>query len=409
MSAATTAAGTLTDVSAKPRVLSIDIIRGALMIVMAIDHVRVFSAVPAGGPTAGIFFTRWVTNFCAPGFIFLAGSSVFFYGRKHANVSKFLVIRGLWLVFLELTFLRIAWTFNFDFRHYEMAGVIWVIGWCMILLAGLIKLPVPAVGAIGVTIMAAHNLMDSRMGTLLEGMDANKFSALWKIFYVGFFAGPIQFAPDGPNLIVLYSIIPWIGVMAAGYAFGRILMLEPARRNRLCLAIGVAAIAVFMVLRGFNLYGDPRPWHAAAPVSNGRPPMPGLFSFLNTSKYPASLLFLLMTLGPMIALLPWVEGFHGKAARAVAVFGRVPFFFYMLHIPLIHALALVVSKVRLGYVSPWLFTNHPMGNPDAPAGYEWSLPLLYLVWGIAIVLLYFTCQWFAEVKARRGDWWLKYL
>jgi hypothetical protein len=163
------------------------------------------------------------------------------------------------------------------------------------------------------------------------------------------------------------------------------------------------------VLRGFNLYGDPRPWHAAAQGRNGVPPMPAWLSFLNTTKYPASLLFLLMTLGPIIVLIPLLEGLHGTLARQIIIFGRVPFFYYMLHIPLIHALALVVSKIRLGFVSPWLFTNHPMGNPEPPPGYVWSLPLLYLIWGIAIVLLYLPCRWFAEVKARRNDWWLKYL
>ena len=251
--------------------------------------------------------------------------------------------------------------------------------------------------------------MDSHVGSLIEGLDTNRFSALWKIFYVGFFAGPIQFGPDGPNLIVLYSIIPWIGVMAAGYAFGKILTLEPAQRNRLCLAIGLSAIGLFLVLRGFNLYGDPRPWHAAAQGRNGMPPMPGWLSFLNTTKYPASLSFLLMTLGPIIALIPFLEGLRGGVARRIAIFGRVPFFFYMLHIPLIHALALVVSKTRLGFVSPWLFANHPMGNPEPPEGYVWSLPLLYLVWAIAIVLLYFACRWFAQFKASRSDGWLKYV
>ena len=355
------------------------------------------------------FFTRWVTHFCAPAFIFLAGTSIFFYGRKHADLSKFLLIRGGWLVFLELTFLRVAWTFNFDFRHYEIAGVIWVIGCCMILMSGLVKLPVAVVGAIGMVIIAAHNLMDSHMGKLLEGMDNDKLSGFWKIFYVGLFAGPMRFGPDGPNLIVLYSIIPWIGVMAAGYGFGKILILEPAQRKRLCLAISLSAVGLFLVLRGLNLYGDPRPWHAAAHGRNGLPPMPGLLAFLNTSKYPASLSFLLMTLGPIIALIPLLEGLRGALARRIAIFGRVPFFYYMLHIPLIHALALVVSKIRLGVVSPWLFTNHPMGNPEPPQGYVWSLPLLYAVWGIAIVLLYFACRWFAEVKARRNDWWLRYV
>jgi uncharacterized membrane protein len=393
----------------KSRIASIDLIRGAVMILMAIDHVRVYSGVPPGGPTPGVFFTRWITHFCAPAFIFLGGTSVFFYGRKHPDLSRFLLIRGAWLILLELTFLRVAWTFNFDFRHYEMAGVIWVIGCCMILMAGLVKLPLAAVGTIGVVIIAAHNLMDSQMGKLLEGLDDNKLSGLWKMFYVGFFAGPIRFGADGPNLIVLYSIIPWIGVMAAGYAFGKILTLEPTQRKRMCLAIGLSAVGLFLVLRGFNLYGDPRPWHAAAHGRNGLPPMPAWLSFLNTSKYPASLSFLLMTLAPIIALIPLLEGLHGALARRVSIFGRVPFFFYMLHIPLIHVLALVVSKIRLGIVSPWLFTNHPMGNPEPPQGYVWSLPLLYLVWGIAIVLLYLPCRWFGEFKAKRNDWRLKYL
>ena len=388
--------------ASKPRIESIDLIRGAAMILMAIDHVRVYSGLPPGGPTPGIFFTRWVTHFCAPAFIFLAGTSSFLYSRKHSNVSRYLLIRGLWLIFLEFTFLRVAWTFNFDFRHYEMAGVIWVIGFSMILMAGLVKLPRVAVGTIGVVIITAHNLMDSHMGRLLEGLDANRLSGLWKILYVGFFAGPIQFGPDGPNLMVLYSIVPWIGVMAAGYAFGRIVTMEPAQRKRFCLTVGLSAIGLFLLLRGFNLYGDPRPWHAGGP-------MPAWLAFLNTTKYPASLNFLLMTLGPIIALIPLLEGLRGSLARAVILFGRVPFFFYMLHIPLIHTLALIVSKIRLGMVSPWLFTNHPMGNPEPPQGYVWSLPLLYLIWGIAILLLYFACRWFAALKARRNDWWLQYL
>jgi len=409
MSATVAVTPVTAETASKSRIASIDLIRGAVMILMAIDHVRVYSGIPAGGPTAGVFFTRWITHFCAPAFIFLAGTSIFLYARKHADVSRYLLNRGAWLMLIEFTFLRLAWTFNFDFRHYEMAGVIWVIGICMILMAGLVRLPLAAVGTIGLVIIAAHNLMDPHMRALLEGLDQNHLSGLWKIMYVGFFAGPIQFGPDGPNLIVLYSIIPWIGVMAAGYAFGKILTLEPVRRKRLCLTIGLSAIGLFLVLRGFNLYGDPRPWHAAVTGQNGRPPMPGLFAFLNTTKYPASLDFLLMTLGPIIALIPLIENVRGPIAHAMTVFGRVPFFFYMLHIPLIHALALVVSKVRLGFVSPWLFANHPMGNPEPPDGYVWGLPLLYLVWAIAIFLLYFACRWFAALKLRRSDWWVQYL
>jgi len=388
------------------RVASIDLIRGAVMVIMAIDHVRVFSGLPAGGPSPGIFFTRWITHFCAPAFIFLAGTSIFFYARKHTNVSRFLLIRGAWLIFLELTVLRVSWTFNLDFAHYEMAGVLWVIGWSMILMAGLVRLPISVSAVVGVTIIAGHNLLiDSRFFQVVEGLNNSRFSGLWKILYVGFYAGPVQLGPDGPYLTVLYSLVPWIGVMAAGYAFGRILTIEPRLRTRVCLAIGLGAIALFLALRGFNLYGDPFPWHAATTQH----PMPSLLSFLACTKYPASLDFLLMTLGPTIALIPVLEHARGALARVITTFGRAPFFYYVLHVPLIHSFALIVSKIRLGFVSPGLFTNHPMGNPPPPDGYVWSLGLLYLVWGVAVLILYFACRWFADLKSRRREWWLGYL
>ena len=375
------------------RVASIDLIRGAVMVLMAIDHVRVYSGLPADGPTAGIFFTRWVTHFVAPAFIFLAGTSAFFYGRKHHDLSRFLLVRGIWLVLLELTVIRICWTFNFDFANYLLAGVIWVIGWCMVLMAALVWLRPRTVGILGMGIIALHNAVMMPLITHTPPL-----AELWKILYIGFFNGPVA----GTPLIVLYSIIPWIGVMAAGYWFGTVLTMEPVRRNRVCLRLGLGATALFLVLRGFNLYGDPRPWSAT-------PPMPAFLSFLNTTKYPASLLFLLMTLGPTIAIVPLLDRARGRVAQWLTVFGRVPFFYYVLHIPLIHALALVVSAIRLGAVTPWLFTNHPMANPPAPEGYTWSLGLLYLVWAIAIVLLYFPSRWYADLKARRTDWWLKYL
>jgi uncharacterized membrane protein len=258
----------------------------------------------------------------------------------------------------------------------------------MVLMAGLVRLPVALVGGLGIAIMALHNAV---MPPLLPSIPAT----LRKLLYTAFAEEPI-----GP-LMVLYSIVPWIGVMAAGYAFGRILTLDPPRRNRLCLSIGLGATALFLLLRGSNLYGDPRPWTA-------EPPMPALLSFLNTTKYPASLSFLLMTLGPTIALVPLLERARGALARWIAVFGRVPFFFYVLHIPLIHLLALLVSLVREGRVNPWLLTNHPMGNPPPPESYTWSLGLLYLVWLAAVLLLYPACRWFADLKARRKDWWLSY-
>jgi len=382
----------------------VDILRGAVMVLMAIDHVRVYAGVPAGGPDPGVFFTRWVTHFCAPAFVFLAGTSAFLYGRTHKDLSRFLLLRGAWLVLLELTVIRVAWTFNFDFANYLLAGVIWVIGWCMILMALLVKLPVKVVGGGGVAIIVLHNAIM----TPLVGLLPDSLSWLRKILYVGFFDEPSRLFGSGPPLIVLYVIVPWIAVMAAGYGFGAILAMEPARRDRLCLRIGLGAIAAFLVLRGFNLYGDPRPWSAPSPGGEG-PGMPAALSFLNTAKYPASLNFLLMTLGPTIALVPLLEKARGRLAQWLTVFGRVPFFFYLLHIPLIHALALLVSLIREGSLNPWLFTNHPMANPPPPDGYLWSLGLLYLVWGVAVALLYIACRWFAGVKARRHDWWVRYL
>jgi uncharacterized membrane protein len=374
---------------ATARIASIDLIRGAVMILMAIDHVRVYSGLPAGGPTPGIFFTRWITHFCAPAFIFLAGSSAFLYGRRHADLSRFLVLRGLWLVLLELTVIRVAWTFNFDFADYLLAGVIWVIGWCMVLMAGVVRLPVSAVGGLGLAVITLHNAVMPKLLPLLP-------EAPRSILYIAFADPPI-----GP-LMVLYPIIPWIGVMAAGYAFGAVLTLQPGRRHRICYAVGLGGTALFLLLRGLNLYGDPHPWTATGQ-------MPATLSFLNTTKYPASLSFLLMTLGPTIALIPLLDRARGKLAGWVATFGRVPFFFYVLHIPLIHGLALLVSWSREGSVSPWLFANHPMGNPPPPEGYTWSLGLLYLVWAVAIIALYFACRWFADLKARRTDAWLSYL
>lgn len=388
--------------SAPSRIASVDLIRGAVMILMAIDHVRVFAGVPAGGPDPAIFFTRWITHFCAPAFVFLAGTSAFLYARTHSDLPKFLLTRGLWLVFLELTFLRVAWTFNFDFGTYALAGVIWVIGWSMIIMAGLVKLPLRFVAILGIAIIAGHNAFDGSFWGMVSTLGNDPASALQKILYVGFYAGPVTLGSDGPNLMVLYSIIPWIGVMAAGYAFGTVVNLEPARRNILCLRIGLGAIALFLLLRGFNLYGDLQPWGSDGPLHP-------ILSFLNTTKYPASLSFLLMTLGPTIALIPILERARGLFTGWISLFGRVPFFYYILHIPLIHGLALLVSLMKTGEISDWLFANHPMGNPPPPDGYAWGLGLLYLVWLITNVVLYFACRWYADLKARRSDWWLKFL
>jgi uncharacterized membrane protein len=430
---ATTGAST----SDNRRIGSIDIIRGAVMVLMAIDHVRVYAGVPAGGPWPAVFFTRWVTNFCAPAFLFLAGTAAFLHGEKirdRGALARFLVTRGAWLVLLELTVLRFAWTFNFDYAHYTLAGVIWVIGWCMILMAGLVYLPIVAIGTIGVAIIALHNLTDAYSAQLDQTLGGSSFAWLYQLLYR---AGSISLGggEDGAQLAVLYSIIPWIGVMAAGYAFGPVMRMDATRRRRVCLALGGGAITAFLLLRGFNIYGDPRPWgqssavgqprttspNAATPsqTTGGAPPagaprralprMPAALQFLNTAKYPASLLFLLMTLGPTILLIPLLERAHGPVARVLTVFGRVPLFYYVLHIPLIHLIFVGLSMLRFGSVIPWMTANHPMFVPPAPPGYMYSLSALYAITVLTVVILYFPCRWFAALRSRRKDPWLSYL
>jgi uncharacterized membrane protein len=368
------------------RILSLDIVRGAVMVLMAIDHVRVYAGVPAGGPAPGVFFTRWVTHFCAPAFVFLAGTSAYLYGAKvgsRAALAKFLAVRGLWLVLLELTLLRFAWTFNFDYANYTFAGVIWVIGWSMVLLAPLVFLPTRVVAAIGVAIIVGHNAIPH----------VEEPSRLMRLLYFGgdFGAGPLHF-------VVLYVLIPWVGVMAAGYGFGAVMRMAPEARRRVCFALGIAAVVLFVILRATGIYGDPSAWSA-----------PSVLGFLKTTKYPASLQFLLMTLGPVLIALPLLENAQGRVARWLSVFGQVPFFYYVLHIPLIHVVALLISLVRTPASSGWLIANHPMWPPDVPPGYQWSLALLYLVTAIVVVALYFPCRWFAAKKSERRAGWMRFL
>ncbi|MDQ6872301.1 MAG: heparan-alpha-glucosaminide N-acetyltransferase domain-containing protein [Gemmatimonadota bacterium] len=386
------------------RIRSIDVARGVAMVLMAIDHVRVYAGVRPGGPNPGVFFTRWITNFVAPAFAFLSGTSAYFLGRRLGDrkaLSRYLATRGLLLVALELTVIRIAWTFNFDFGHYLLAGVIWMLGWCMVLLAALIWLPIPAIGAFGVAVIALHNLMDFMSDATHKGLEQGSLSWLWQILYFG---GPIQLGLNGPTLMVLYSIVPWIGVMATGYAFGALMTLEQPRRDRLRVAIGASSIVLFLLLRMIDVYGDPRHWHVTQPTE-----MPTLFRFINTTKYPASLQFLLMTLGPTILLLPLADRARGKIGEIFATFGRVPMFYYLIHIPAIHLAAVIVSLVREGRVDPWLFANHPMMNPPPPDGYVWRLSLLYAVFFVVVAALYFPCRWYARRKASAPAAWMRYI
>lgn len=383
------------------RVSSLDLVRGIVMILMAIDHVRVYSGQPAGGPTPGIFFTRWITHFVAPGFVFFAGTAAYLHGTKvrdRAALSRFLAVRGAWLVLLELTLIRVAWTFNLDFAHYLLAGVIWMLGWCMIAMALLTRLPIVATATIGIAIVALHNLTDFFPGAM-NALGQGSAAALWQVLYLG---GPFRIGANGPPLFVLFVLVPWIGLMMAGYGFGAVMQLPQERRRAISMRLGLALTAGFVVLRAIDVYGDPRHWHAAGPA-------PALLRFLGTSKYPASLDFLLMTMGPLLVGLALAERARGRIAGVVTTFGRVPLFYYLLHIPTIHAAACLVSLVREGSVNPWLFTNHPMDPGPVPDGYRWSLPLLYLVFAIVVTALYFPCRWFAGLKARRRSPWLSYL
>src|SRR4051812_18245785 len=372
------------------RIASIDVMRGVIMILMAIDHVRVYSGVPAGGPNPGVFFTRWITNFVAPGFAFLAGTSAFLVGRKLGDkraLSRYLLTRGAILVLLELTVIRVSWAFNFDYSHYIIAGVIWMLGICMILMSGLVRFSPRTIGIFGLAVIFGQQLVGA-----VGGIPAVRDSVGW-VFQVLYFGGGV--GPIG----ILYSIVPWIGVMAAGYAFGTIMTKPREERDRLCLRIGLVATALFVVVAG----------SIVALVPSDGDTRPALFRFLAQQKYPASQLFLLMTLGPIIALLPLADKARGWIGEKLSVFGRVPMFYYLLHIPLIHALAVVVSLIRTGSVTPWLFGNHPLDPPEQPPGYRWSLALLYLVWAVAIVLLYFPSAWYARAKAEKRWGFTRYI
>jgi len=384
--------------SGRVRLDSVDLLRGLAIVIMALDHARDyftsarFDATDLTQTTAPLFLTRWITHFCAPGFVFLAGTSAFLYQarrRSRAEVSRFLLTRGLLLVVLELTVVRWAWTFNFSYTELLFVQVIWVLGVSMIVLAGLIYLPLRAVAAVGVAMILGHNLLD---GVTPQSLGA--WGPLWALLHVQT-AIPLG---GGRVFVVIYPLIPWIGVMAAGYAFGTLLLRTEQERRRTLLMLGGGLTLAFLMLRAVNGYGDPAPW--AVQETAGRTAL----SFLNTTKYPPSLQFLLMTLGPAIALLPLLERLTGPVARAVTVFGRVPLFFYVLHLYLIHAVALTVGT--LAGFDPRSFLHVWLNNPD---GWGYGLPVVYLVWAGVVLALYPACRWFAGVKARRREVWLSYL
>jgi uncharacterized membrane protein len=372
------------------RVPGLDMLRGAVMILMAIDHVRVYSGVPAGGLPAGVFFTRWVTHFCAPVFVFLAGTAAFLQLRRHGDrgaLARYLLVRGLMLVALELTVIRFSWTFNWNYGAFTLAGVIWMLGWCMVLMSGLIWLPTWAVGVVGVAIVAGQNAFQAAAPA------SGALHALWQFLYLG---DMVRLGENGPSITVLYTIVPWIGVMAIGYAFGGIVLLERETRRRVVLGLGLAATAIFLIVGTIAMSSD-----------NSDNQMPAIFRLLNQRKYPASPLFLLMTLGPSLAVLPLLERVKGAIGTLLETFGRVPLFYYLLHIPVIHLTALLVFLLRDGAVNAQPFATAPYVFLPEPQ--RWSLPLLYLVFAIVIAILYVPCRWYAGFKARHPRSWARYV
>jgi uncharacterized membrane protein len=398
---------------AAARLPAVDILRGLAIVVMALDHVRDFTSNIPFEPEdlahtfPALFLTRWVTHFCAPVFFFLAGTGAYLLytrTRSTGHVQHFLLTRGVWLVFVELTVVWFAWTFLFP-GH--LAGVLWALGWSMVLLAALIRISTRWIAAIALTVIAGHDLLDA-----INPHAFGSFTWLWAILHVRM----LVIVP-GLNwpMFVLFPIVPLAAVMAAGYAFGNILTMERKRRIALTATIGAVATLLFIVLRGFNLYGNPGagiavsspgPWHPQATLAMTA------VSFLDVEKYPPSLQFLLMTLGPALLLLALLDRLISSARvpvylQPLHVFGRVPFFFYVMHLFTIH-LAAIAVYAALHEPTGWLL-HGGFFAAQRPAGTGIALPQVWLLWLAVVVMLYFPCAAFAKLKARSRDWRLRYL
>lgn len=400
-----TSAGART-ASSPTRLFSIDIFRGAIMVLMALDHTRdFFSNLPFEPETLTqtnllLFTTRWVTHFCAPMFFFLAGTGAFLFGqrRSRALLCRFLWTRGIWLIFLEFTVVGTAWTFLFPWGFF---GVIWALGASMLFLALAIWLPMGWITALAIVMIAGHNLLDG-----VSGRRFGSLEWLWGILHV---RGEVVL-PGGIHQFVLFPLIPLIGVMAAGYAFGQIYLLDRELRRKLIARIGTGLLLAFVFLRVTNLYGNPPLGHGGVSQGDWHPQatfVKTLILFFDVEKYPTALQFLLMTIGPSLLLLAALDKDYVRGtATTLLVFGRVPMFFYILHLYLIHCLAVLIA-VLTGQPARWLF--HGAIFADVPPGYGHGLPLVYAMWFTALIILYFPCRWFAGFKQRRKDWWLSYL
>jgi uncharacterized membrane protein len=384
--------------SPRARLESIDVVRGVIMILMTLDHTRDFFGDPGASPTnlanttVALFLTRWVTHFCAPGFFLLMGTGAYLAGRRRSRgaLSRFLLTRGLWLIFLDVVVARcFAYQFNIDYRV-TMLLVLWALGCALITLAALVHLPVVVVTAFGVLLIVGHNLFDSVAST----------NPLWTVLHA---QGFLLNTPD-PVVFVVYPLIPWIGVTAAGYGLGQVYDWDSRHRRLFLLRLGLTLTVAFVVIRGINTYGNPTPWQGQS-----RSGFTAL-SFLNTTKQPPSLQFLLMTLGPMLVFLWSVDRGTPRFLRPALVIGKVPLFYFLLHFLLIHLLAVAVCFMRYGSAH-WMVESPDLANYPftAPPGWGYTLPVVYLLWAFVVAVLYPLCRWFAALKQRRGDAWLSYL
>ncbi|MFL5553257.1 MAG: DUF1624 domain-containing protein [Gemmatimonadaceae bacterium] len=383
---------------ARTRIESVDLLRGVIMILMALDHTRDFFTFPGLNPTnlatttPALFFTRWVTHFCAPVFFLLTGTGAYLSLRRRsrADLSRFLLTRGIWLIFLDVVIARcLAYQFNFDYRV-TMLLVLWALGWAMIFLSALVFLPVSVSTTIGAILIVGHNLLDGVKWS----------NPLWSILHA---PGFVLNTPDHV-VFVAYPLIPWIGVTAVGYGLGQVYTWDVERRRTFLLRLGIGLTLAFIVIRAVNKYGDPSRWaQQATPIFTA-------LSFLNTTKYPPSLLFLLMTLGPAMIFLWAVDRGTPRVARPALIIGKVPMFYYLLHFALIHVVAVIICYARYRSAH-WMFESPDLGHYPftPPPGWGYSLPVVYLVWAAVVIMMYPLCRWYAAVKARRSESWLSYL
>jgi uncharacterized membrane protein len=385
--------------ASRSRIDSIDLLRGVVIVLMALDHTKDyigtsrFDPLDADVTNLPAYLTRWITHLCAPTFCFLMGTGAYLAGRSKtkSELSSFLFFRGLWLVLLEVTVIKLGLQFNFSLEM-TMGLVFWSLGWSLVFVSALVWLPSRVVGAIGVAMIVAHNLLD--------GIKPEIFGSLRPLWLILHQRGVIELTAHSKFLVV-YPLIPWIGVAAAGFGFGEVMTWKPKRRQTVMIVLGLMLIAAFFLLRTWDFYGDPLKWS----VKPGA--LRTCFSFFNCQKNPASLLFLLMTLGPMFLLMSLLERpfLPAPISRFLLTFGRVPLFFFITHLYVIQVVAFVATALR-----QFLSGHFHLSGSQAPTGINFDLPIVYCWFLVVLLIMYFPCRWFAGIKARHRDvWWLSYL